>query len=818
MESSSVPRSPRTLTASFVVVALVVAGIFFWWRQTRAPGADGVTAFLNQTVGGDHVLFSVEKLEPLARGEAGWKMIVRAKALTIEPLYSRIDPADYMRRTLRLDPATLSDARRLLTRPDASVQPDAQGAAPFPADPYQVVLLQVTSPAGTALIFNGVLDAHREDGAWKFTLVSGGFEGGGAPGAARSSFGKISYAIGDVGDEARLHVLITDFEAFYGRVADLSRSRESARVAELRKAFLAQIAPGRVFGGTAVAAGTSRETPLYLEITGRPSENEVRAVLRNDNSWHISRSFQGTWSVDDKFEDPVVNLTSLASEAVRNAGPLVEAAQVWRFALHMDARGELTEQDRFFKYRFQPLTPEEVTKVQARVEAEYEQAVAATEPGLLYLGTATSRTSGAAETIFLRYSQRPPGNETLSATLESTIRGWKRPLRGAIMANVRRSDGAPIRLQTNPNEVVGDAPTGSVLRDPGELNLRLGLEQGSLVGGDERFTYRLAVATPADLQRFEASRLERGRRLDGVLKTGIVYDGALRDDRRYVFPARLELTRVDRPAGVITARIRSLNKSNVFREFLGSWDALGDSIVLATTDVGAEDKDFGFNAPFFVARESAILRLVRTGNSLTGTITGDPRWKMDFAVENLLSAPTEASGLPALPKNDGAYLLSNGSWEALPANNGHVVTEPVPDATDDEMAALTLQALREPGGGKDPVLNSKRKIKDMVSYFESDGKIPPPVAHGSALVLLFVGPESTGEPAIELAPAKILADGRRRIKLPEIAPKTIRLGNQRVAAYVRPIAPNAVLLTTTAEIPPGSYIVNAGVGYELLRK
>ena len=114
--------------------------------------------------------------------------------------------------------------------------------------------------------------------------------------------------------------------------------------------------------------------------------------------------------------------------------------------------------------------------------------------------------------------------------------------------------------------------------------------------------------------------------------------------------------------------------------------------------------------------------------------------------------------------------------------------------------------------------NSKRKIKEMVSYFEFDGKISPPEARGSALVLLFVGPELTGEPAIELAPAKILADGRRRIKLGEIAPKTVRLENQRVAAYVRPIAPNAVLLTTTSEIPPGNYIVNAGAGYELLRK
>jgi hypothetical protein len=486
---------------------------------------------------------------------------------------------------------------------------------------------------------------------------------------------------------------------------------------------------------------------------------------------------------------------------------VVEAAQAWRFVLHLNAKGELTEENRFFKYRLQPLAPEEVAKVQARVEAEYEQAVAVTEPGLLYLGTATSRTSGAAETVFLRYNPRPPGNESLSATLESTNRGWKRPLRGAIMANVRRSDGAPIRLQATPKEVAGEAPAGSVLRDLGELNLRLAVEQGSLVGGDERFTYRFAIATPADLQRLETSRLERGRQLDDVLKSGIVYDGAMRDDRRYVLPARLELTRVDRPTGVIAALIRPLNQLNVFREFLGSWDASGDSVVLSLKDAGGQD-----------SRENVTLRLERTGNSLTGTLTGDPRWTVDFPVGILLAAPAEASGLPVVPAQDGAYLLSKGSWEMLPANNGHIVTEPVPDATEDEMAAQTLEALRKPGGGEDVVPNSKRKIKDMVSYFEFDGKTPLPEARGSALVLLFVGPASTDEPAIELAPAKIWKEGRRRIKLGEIAPKTVRLGHQRVAAYVRPITPNAVLLTTTAEIPPGNYIVNAGVGYEFLRK
>lgn len=817
MQSSPASRSQRALIVSLVVATLVCAGIFAWRHQARAPGADEVTAFLNQTVGGDRVLFAVEKLEPLAKSETGWKMLVGAKARTIEPFYSKIDTAEYMARTLHLDPVTSGEARRLLAKPDSSAQPEFQGAAPFPADPYEAVLLRMTSPAGTVQAFNGVLDAHREGGAWKFVLISGGFEGGGAQGAPRSSFGKTSHVVGDAGDEAKLHALTADFEAFGGRVAGISRNLESARVAERRKAFLARIAPGRVFGGTALATASRHETPIYLEITGLPAENEVQAVLRNDNSWHIVRSFQGTWSADDKFGDPVLNLTSPASEAIRNAGPLVEATQAWRFALHMDAQGELTEQNRFFKYQLQPLAPEQVTAIQARLETEYEQAVAATKPGLLYLGTATSRTSGANETIFLRFSPRPQGSESVEATLESTTRPWKRPLHGAIMANARRSDGVPVRLQTGSKESVAEALTGSVLRDPGELNLRLGPEQGSLTGGDERFTYRLAVAAAADLQRLEASRLERARQLAAVVKNGIVYDGALREDQRYTFRARLEFTRVDRSAGIIAARVRSLNRLNVFREFLGAWDAMGDSIVLNATDVGEQDKNFGHNIPFFVTRENAILRLALTGNSLTGTIAGDPRWEIDFPADILLAAPTEASGLPALPKNEGAYLLINGNWETLPANQGHVVTEPAPDASEEEIAALTMRALKGLGSEEESIPNSKRKVKEMVSYLEFAGKDLPPVARES-VVLLFVGRESTGEPAIELAPATVLKDGRRRIKIAGNSSAGIRFGDQRVAAYVRSVAPNAVLLTTTSATQPGNYIVNAGVGYELRRK
>jgi hypothetical protein len=833
MQSPPVPRSQRTIIVSLVVLALLGAGLLVWWRHGRTPAAEEVTAFLNRTVGGGRVRFSEVKMAALLQGEAGQQILVVTTAKTIGSLYTRIDAADYLRHAIRLDAAAAGEARRLLSNQGSSPQPELQGAAPFPADPFAAVILRLASPAGTSFAFQGVLDAHRDGGAWAFALVSGGFEGAGPQGEARSTFGESSYAVGEAGDEARLQVLVADFEAFAGRVAGSRRDLASARAAaseDRRRAFLARIAPGRVFRGTAVEAGTQHETPLYLEIVGLSPENEVRAVLRNDNSWHIARAFQGTWSADEQFEKPILNLASLPNQAVRNAGPFLDNTQVWRFALNVDSRGELAEQNRFFQYRFQAITAEQVGAVQARLEGEFERTVAATEPGGLYFGSAVSRTSGATEPIFLRFGPRAPGSEALAAEIESTVRAWKRPWHGTIAPNVHRAGGVPISLQTSPNEAVEEAPPGSVLGDRGDLTLRLGLEQGALVGGDERFIYRLAVAGAADLQRLEDSRIERVRRLTGVMRNGIAYDGVMREDRGYVFRTRLEFTRIDRPAGVITARFRSLDRLNVFREFLGTWEPTGDSIVLTATDRGVLDKTLVFNIPFFLTHGGATLHLVLTGNSLTGRIAGEPHWAMDFPAEVFLSAPTGAAEsnqavpdggvLPSLPKAEGAYLLSQGGWVSLPSNHGHVVLEPAPKATEDEEAASTMRELKGIAGDEPPEKNSEKKGKEkqMVSFLEFDGKDPRPMARGRAMVLLYVGPESAGEPALELARARTLDDGRRRIKITGSAPTTIEFGEQRLAAYVRPVAANATVLTTTSATAPGAYVFNAGVGYELTQE
>ena len=349
-----------------------------------------------------------------------------------------------------------------------------------------------------------------------------------------------------------------------------------------------------------------QETPLYLEITALLPEHEVRAVLRNDDSWHIGRAFQGTWSADDRFEKPVLHLVSSPGQAVRGAGPFLENTQTWTFNLVMDAQSELTEQNRFYKYRFQSLTPEQAAAARTRLEGEFAGAIAATEPGAVYLGNAISRASGASEPVLLRFAHQAPGGDSLEAAIESTTHAWKRPLRGSILANARRSGGAPIRLRAGPSEAGRGGPRAeSILGDPGDLDLQFGLDQGALVGGDQRFTYRLAVAKAADLQQLEAARLERVRRLAAVLRDGIVFDGVIRDDRGYTFRTRFEFNRIDRTTGAITARIRSLGLPNVYREFAGAFEPAGDSIALDATERGALDRSFNVNIPFLVTSAPA---------------------------------------------------------------------------------------------------------------------------------------------------------------------------------------------------------------------
>ena len=411
--------------------------------------------------------------------------------------------------------------------------------------------------------------------------------------------------------------------------------------------------------------------------------------------------------------------------------------------------------------------------------------------------------------------------------IESTTRSLKRPLHGAIFANSRRSGGEPVRLRTGANEAAEDAPVESVLGDRDDLAIRLGIKEGSLVGEGGPFTCRLALAGEADLQQLEADRAERARRFMGVLRAGIAYDGVFREAQGFTAPARLEIARIDRQTGAIAARISSLVQLNVWRDFLGDSDPSGGSLVLHAVSRGNLDATGNLNISFLKTPAALTLHLALNGNSIAGTIKGDPHWAIEFPAGAFLSAPTESSEpnsppangsvFPPFPKNGGAYLLSRGSWAPLPKNGGHVVIETVNSASDLRLPTNIMGVL-EAGLAQLAKSKGKGKVEGKVPYLEFDGKDPRPKSNGPAIILLFIGPASPDTPPVELAPAETLLDGRRRVEILGNSPAKIRFGEQRLAAYIRQVAPDSVLLTTTSALAPGPYVFNADVGYELTQE
>jgi hypothetical protein len=356
-----------------------------------------------------------------------------------------------------------------------------------------------------------------------------------------------------------------------------------------------------------------------------------------------------------------------------------------------------------------------------------------------------------------------------------------------------------------------------------DLELHLGAEAGSLVGDDDQFRYRLALAGRSDLRRMKAEGDMRAHHFLEVFRSGIVYDGILHEEQGFRTGGRLEIIRLDRLTGSVTASLRSSSQPSVYRELLGTCDPAGGSLTLATTNRGALDGDDDFNLPLFKSPAASALHLELDGNSIMGGIEGDSSWVFEFPTDAFMSAPTElmddgappASGtvFPEFPKEPGAYLLARGAWSRLPTNLGHVVVETEGPTSVFQLPTSLSDAVDK---GLDEIAKQKQKRK--IPYLEFSGTDPRPESSGQAIVVLFVGASPSWTPALELARGESTKDGKRRVEVmggPAVRP---RFGDNRLAAYVRQVAPGFILLTTTSALEPGPYVLNADRGYELTQE
>jgi hypothetical protein len=754
---------------------------------------------------------------------ANAQVAVAATAKTLVPLYLKVDTADYLRRVCHADDASTLDARRLLGQDGVSRGAWVPAAGSPPADPYKATVLQLLSPAGSAFEFQGIIDVRRTGPSVSLTLASGSFAGAGPQGEPRSAFAGTTYSAGDPQDDARLERLVADLQEFSRRAAkgpSAPGSGEAVSSEGRRSEFLAEISPGKVFRGVATPAGQELGTTLYLEIVDVSPQSEVRALLRNEGGWISARPFQGKWSADASTDGPTLSLNSLPSQAIRGSGPFLEDAQTWTFLLHPDATQGLSGQSRAYKLRFEPLSSQQASETIDRLSREYRAAVQASQAGSLYIGTATARDSGRSEPVLLRFASQADGGGSLGASIEATSESWKRLLHGTIVANARRSGGEPIRLMADSDGAVGDASPESVFGCRDDLELHLAADSGRLRGEDAKFTYLLAAASSGDLERLEAERMERTVRMLGVFRPGIAFDGTLREEQGFRSRARLEVDSVDRKSGSLSARIVSLSRAKVSRDFQGSLDPSGSAVVLNARARSAPRQDDEFDAPFLKTAAAATLLMSLAGNTITGRIEGDSSWAMEFPVGAFIAAQAKVgkasppalddAAYPPYPKEGGAYLLNAGTWSPLPKNQGHVVIETVRPDSGLHMTLNLLDALSEGVG-----LVAHEKDKQKVPYFQFEGKDPRPVASGPAITVLFVGSAPTAQPPVELAPCELLKDGRRRILIMRPSPDTISFGETRLAAYVRQAAAGCVLLTTTSALEPGPYVFNADTAYEL---
>ena len=820
MASTSAPTPKRLPIAVLGAAIAILVGLFVWWRERSPVDAGAVAAFLDAKVAGGKVHFSDIRASatPLENGDL--QVAIEASAETIVPLYSKKDAGDYLQHSLGLDPEPTADARRLAADKDASKKPEFAKLRPFPPDPYRATILQETGKPGDRFSYGARLTGHRSEANWAFTLISGAFADSAPLGEPRAAYPEPNFVAGDAGDDARLRVVVNDFQAFAARVADIEHNLEAAHevaVRVRRDALLVRLTPGTVYRGTAQRAGEPQGTPLYLEITAFNPGGAISAELRNSGGWHYARPFQGTWSADAEFESVVLDLSSPADDAVRNGGSFLENTQDWSLSLHLDPRGNLGGSGRYFEYSFQYLDPNQVEKLRTSLSAEFDAAVRAASPGTLYQGTAVASSTGASEPILLRFRSLGPNGEALRASLESPSRSWKRDLAGSIIGNSRRSGGNPIHLSSDSGAAVAEAPTESVLGDRSDLELRLAVDGNRLAGQDDRYTFRLAAADQGDLSRLDAAKASRADRFKAILKEGIAYDGTIRDDQGSVTQARLEIGLLDPLKGTVVASIHSLALLYVFQDFAGTWSAPDGSMTIASNSHGSYDFSDNLAVPFFVAPVSETLLLALKGDSLSGSIKGDTHWTLDFPVGLFLTVPREgaseggpgaAPSLPRFPEGPGAYALANGEWKPLPHNNGHVVVEKSHPMSDDEAD----------GGPLGLVSAGVRRITEKglkTPFLVFDGKETPPACSSAAVVILVKGPGSASLSGIELAPLSVDKEGHHRIQVLAAPPTAPQFGEQRVASYMRHSGADAILLTATSLLPSGYYAVNADVTYEV---
>lgn len=618
------------------MLVLAAAG-FGVWNHLRGRLGDGlVLKELNRQVGREEIEFGKVAIETAQDSGTQRELRVEADGKVREDLFT-VRTAETVARELDAENlARLRQLRRTLAEPDGAAAAralEAEIGAP-PADSLGGQFLVPVTPRGTAIGFSGTMLATRGPDGWVLAVTGGDLAPGRPAGQLRSAFAAELRVLDDAvkaqlkRDLAAAGEFAAKFDA--ARVAHaekLQRERE-----ERRAALLTALAPGTCFFGQAEPVGGGAPIPgLVLEIvSAQPASRQVSALLRNDGGWAEARAFQGTFDVDDQSSVLKLSLATRSAQAVEQAGPLLANREGWTLALQLEGDSRLTGKSPAHQYVLTRLGESERERLRTEMGAAFERALAATQNGTVYRGTAVAKDSSREETVLLRFTRQEKNGAQLAAELEiENTPGRSRPFRGSVTANRHRAGGAPIRLTSAARDRLANAGDTSVAGLNRELVVALTPDGTALAGADTSFTYKLERLDADAFAKLDAERKAARDAFFAAVKRGNAYGGTAQHTDGFSTPVRLRITSVNADTGAVEGALESVPQNGVNARLTGRF-TFADRSLRFTAAVGKAAGGNALRLPLFARNGRGNVVLTVGERSIDGALEGSAEWSFSF--------------------------------------------------------------------------------------------------------------------------------------------------------------------------------------------
>jgi hypothetical protein len=311
-----------------VVAAAGAAATYFgFFREPSVPSPEEIRAYVATLVSDDRLkLTAVESQVESTEGKHA-RIEVQATFETSQPLFAPVDAAVWLKSELGWD--ATQEASQI-----AKASPRAQalaGATPAGFDDLQ--LIKATIPPGTKAVYTTSILATRHDSTWQLQAVGGRFHSPPPTGTLRSATPN-ALVVSEHATLVELKQRVAEHEAYLTRLAAAEKQlTDEAR--QHRAQAHATLVPGAVFIGV-VTSATGTE-PISVQFTRvDPTLRRLHALVRNEDSWHNTRSFDGQIldadpAIPEEADAPVLLLRSRTGDAISNGGAIVEEFQNLEF-------------------------------------------------------------------------------------------------------------------------------------------------------------------------------------------------------------------------------------------------------------------------------------------------------------------------------------------------------------------------------------------------------------------------------------------------------------------------------------------------------